>query len=279
MPVLRSKQLKSQKMKIPTHSKEAAATPQNSTAMPQSTRQNTTHIFFWGGPLSNWHSGRIYSGKRTFELLLPKLAELDIGHPPPEAFSSRLLSSVGFGCGEQWMMAMKGWLFERDIELSEKLFPDCGDSEQEFQLLRKEMLAPTRPSLNEREKRAMYDSCLCKCLRSKSPKDQKSYGRRCRNFDVKVWDVASVPVVVACQIARAEVDDQLRRLYLQSGNRVFVEGSPRDTVWGVGIRWDQVSIENPSNWSGENRLGVCHGIACKAVKELWEEKSGAEQVS
>jgi ribA/ribD-fused uncharacterized protein len=278
MPVLKSKQLKSQKMKTPTRSKEAAATPQNSTAMPQSTRQNATHIFFWGGPLSNWHSGRNYSGKRTFELLLPKLAELDINHPPPEAFSSRLLLSVVFRCGEQWMMAMKGWLFERDIELSEKLFPDGGDGEQEFQQLRKEMLGSTRPSLNEKEKRAMYDSCLCKCLRSKSPKDQKSYGRRCRNFDIKVWDVASVPVVVACQIARAEADDELRRLYLQSGDKVFVEGSPTDTVWGVGIRWDHVSIENPSNWFGENRLGVCHGIACKAVRELWKGKVGAEQV-
>jgi ribA/ribD-fused uncharacterized protein len=279
MPVLRSKQLKSQKTKTPARSKGAAAIPQESTAMPQSTRQNATHIFFWGGPLSNWHSSRNYSGKRAFELLLPKLAELDIGHPPPEAFSSRLLSSVDFGCGEQWMMAMKGWLFERDIELSEKLFANGGDAEQEFQLLRREMLTPIRPSLNEKEKRAMYDSCLCKCLRSKTPKDQKSYGRRCRNFDVKVWDIASVPVVVACQIARAEADDQLRSLYLGSENRAFVEGSPRDTVWGVGIRWDQASIENPSSWLGENRLGVCHGIACKAVRELWEEKEGAEQMS
>ena len=173
---------------------------------------------------------------------------------------------------------MKGWLFERDIELSEKLLPDGRDAEQEFQVLRREMLGPIRPSLNEKEKRAMYDSCLCKCLRSRSPMEQKNFGRRCRNFDIKVWDVASVPVVVACQIARAEADDELRRLYLQSGDRVFVEGSPRDNVWGVGIPWHHVSIENPSNWRGENRLGVCHGIACKAVRELWKGKADAEQV-
>src|SRR4051794_17533026 len=223
MPVLRSKQLKSRKMRTPSHSKGAAITPQYPTAMPKSTRQTATHIFFWGGPLSNWHGGSNYSGKRTFELVLPNLTELDISHPPSEAFSSRLLLSADFRGGEQWMMAMKGWLFERDIELSEKLFPDGGDAEQEFELLRSEMLAPTGPSLNEKEKRAMYDSCLCKCLRSKSPMEQKNYGRHCRNFNVKVWDVASVPIVVACQIARAEVDDQLRRLYLRSENRVFVE--------------------------------------------------------
>jgi ribA/ribD-fused uncharacterized protein len=154
------------------------------------------------------------------------------------------------------MMALKGWLFETDIELSEKVFAEGEDAAQEFQALRTETLGPTRPSLSEKKKRALYDCCLCKCLRSKSPKAQKGYGKQCRNLDVKVWGVASIPVVLSCQIALAEADDALRRLYLRSGNRVFVEGSPTDTVWGVGIRWDNVAIGNESNWRGENRLGV-----------------------
>ena len=254
------------------------ATTHQSAAMPPSTRQNATHIFFLGGPLSNWYVGRNYSGERSFELLVPRLAELGIAHPPPEAFSSRLLKGTNFGCGEQWMMAMKGWLFERDIELSEKVFPAGVDSDKEFEALRAEMLGSTRPSLNEGKKRALYDSCLCKCLRSKSPKDQKDFGRHTRNFDLEVWNIASIPVVVSCQIARAEADDALRRLYLQSGERVFVEGSPTDTVWGVGIRWDHVAIEDEKNWWGTNRLGICHGMACKEVRTWWNEKIGAGEV-
>jgi ribA/ribD-fused uncharacterized protein len=247
-------------------------------AMPPSTRQNVTHIFFWGGPLSNWYVGRNYSGERAFELLLARFTELDIAHPAPEAFSTRLLRSTEFGCGEQWMMAMKGWFFERDIELSEKVFAKGDDSGEEFEALKTEMLGPTRPSLSERKKRALYDSCLCKCLRSKSPKEQKAYGKKCRNFDLKVWDIASIPIVVSSQIARAEADDVLRRLYLQSGSRVFVEGSPTDTVWGVGIKWDHVAIKDESKWKGQNRLGICHGIACKEVRAGWEEKFGAGEV-
>ena len=271
----RSDQLNTQTMKTSARSKVGAATTSQPAATPQSTRQNATHIFFWGGPLSNWYVGRNYSGKRAFDLLLPRLAELGIAHPDPEAFSSRLMRSAKFGCGEQWMMAVKGWLFERDIELSEKVFAEGEDAGQELAALKTEMLSPTRPSPSDEKKTALYDSCLCKCLRSKSPKDQKDYGRHCRNFDPKIWNTTSIPVVVSCQIARAEVDDALRRLYMRSANREFVEGSPTDTVWGVGIRWDHVAIENSSNWRGENRLGVCHGMACKAVRQLWVEKLGA----
>jgi ribA/ribD-fused uncharacterized protein len=255
-----------------------AASSKNSD-MPPSTRQNSTHIFFWGGPLSNWHVGRHYSGERAFELLLSRLTELHVSHPGPDAFSSRLLRSTNFGCGEQWMMALKGWFFERDIELSEKLFAGGEDSDEEFAALRTEMLDTTRPSLSEKKKRDLYDSCLCKCLRSKLPKEQKGHGRRCRNFDLQLWDIVSIPVVVSCLIARAEADDVLRILYMRAGSRAFVEGSPTDTIWGVGIHWGDAKIDNESNWRGANKLGICHGIACKEVQAEWEDKLSAPQVA
>ena len=247
--------------------------------MPPSTRQNATHVFFWGGPWSKWYVGRTYSGEGAFELLLPRLAKLDIEHPQSEAFSSRLLRAADLACGEQWMMAMKGWLFERDVELSEKLVPADEDAGREFEAMRTGMLGPTRPSLGDKKKREMYNSCLCKCLRSKSPKDQKFYGRQCRNFDLQVWDMASIPVVVPCQIARAEADDMLRGIYMRSRKRIFVEGSPTDVVWGVGIKCDRVAIEEENNWIGENRLGVCHGLASKEVRTLLDEKVGAGEVA
>ena len=56
------------------------------------------------------------------------------------------------------------------------------------------------------------------------------------------------------------------------GTRAFVEVSPRDTNWVVGIRWDQVVIGKEENWKGESRQGACHGEACTFVRESWEEK-------
>mgnify|MGYP006105085405 FL=1 len=34
-----------------------------------------------------------------------------------------------------------------------------------------------------------------------------------------------------------------------------MEASPVDTIWGIGMASDNVNIENPSKWEGENLLG------------------------
>ena len=36
----------------------------------------------------------------------------------------------------------------------------------------------------------------------------------------------------------------------------FVEGSPYDRIWGVGIKWTDKAIADKDNWRGENLLGA-----------------------
>lgn len=72
--------------------------------------------------------------------------------------------------------------------------------------------------------------------------------------------------MVAGCVARAEVDDELKGLYLASGRRVFVEGSRRDRVWGVGLDWKSQEILEKNNWRGSNRLGEAHDDAARMVK-------------
>lgn len=222
----------------------------------EKTRQSKTHIFFLAGPLSNWYKAHTYSGARALALTIDKLDQITVDHPAASVLSSRLLAAHTFNCGEQWLMAMKGWLFERDIQLSENTITD-----EEFDSLSAQLLAHKAPSRDEPLIREFYLSTLCSVLRTASPKEQKSLGRKCRNLDPAIWDTASVPVVVACSIARAEADHVLRKVYVKAGKRTFVEGSPTDTIWGVGIHWAHSSIEDPKNWRGSNRLGVCHGFA------------------
>lgn len=228
----------------------------------EKTRCNKTHIFFWSGPLSNWYKGEAFPGARALDLTIPKLDEMEINRPAELALSSRLLAAHTFICGEQWMMAMKGWLFERNVWGSDDTITD-----EKFQLLSTQLLAPQPPPKDQPLVRELYFSSLCSVLRSTSPKDQKALGRKCRDFDEAIWATASVPVVVACCVARAEADPELKRIYLRSGHRTFVEGSPLDCIWGVGIRWNSPSIEHPRNWRGTNRLGVCHGLARDRILE------------
>jgi len=37
----------------------------------------------------------------------------------------------------------------------------------------------------------------------------------------------------------------------------FVEASPYDDIWGIGIGVGTLGIENPANWQGTNWLGEC----------------------
>lgn len=266
-------------------SKQAITVPQQSSSDSsasgiiniRSSRVNENFIFFWGGPLSNWNLGTKFPGSRCLELLLPRLEEIKIKHPASDAFSTLLLRSHDFVCGEQWMMALKGWLFERDISLSER--SEGTFRHGEFQTLRDQMLS-SNPCFDKDDnenvinvKWAMYNSTLCRCLRSEIPREHKYFGRQARLFQSDVWDKASMDIVVSASVARAEKDDELANVYRNSGTRRFVEGSPLDKIWGVGLRYDAKPIEDPRNWKGENRLGTCHDRARKIFFEGHEKEN------
>lgn len=226
-------------------------------------RTTPTHIIFHGGLLSQWHPCPTpFRGAAALSHTLPRLTTLSIPHPPATSLTTRLLSISHFARGEQWMMALKAWLFEHDApSLSES---DGPLSEQDLSDLHAQMLSPTSPE--DPVRATLWASSMCRILRTNMPRAQKALGRRVRGFDEEVWRTASVAVVVGGCVARAGVDPALRRVYVAAGGRTFVEGSPRDRVWGVGLRWDGREVEDEKNWRGENRLGVCHGIAAEVVR-------------
>ncbi|KAL4965696.1 NADAR family protein [Aspergillus stella-maris] len=228
-------------------------------------RVTYTHIYFVRGILSNWSaSSEPFSGGRALQLCLLQLDELSIPHPAEDATSTRLIKSFGFGRGEQWMMAMKAWLFERlDIELGE----ETGVPDPDFDALCKEMLSTAPPTSSTPQRKQLWNSSLCSILRTNSPMMQKILGRKVPNFDEGLWDKISGAIVLAGCIARAEVDKNLERLYIAAGERVFVEGSKKDRVWGVGLDWRCKEILDEKCWRGGNRLGRAHCEAAAVVRD------------
>jgi ribA/ribD-fused uncharacterized protein len=109
-------------------------------------------------------------------------------------------------------------------------------------------------------------SVLRSILASKKPYEQKALGRKVPGFINSIWQAASSEIVIASQITRAEVDQHLAEIYLKS-DKILVEGSPADKIWGVGLHWKGTAIEDERNWIGENRLGWCHGLARKMFRE------------
>ena len=50
-------------------------------------------------------------------------------------------------------------------------------------------------------------------------------------------------------------NDDLKAFLLKTGDKILVEASPYDTVWGIGMKEDNPDCHNPRLWKGENLLG------------------------
>lgn len=92
-------------------------------------------------------------------------------------------------------------------------------------------------------------------MASYNPMDMKKLGRRVRNFLPYVWDNNCQDIVKRANLAKFSQNPKLKEFLLSTGDKIIVEASPNDTVWGIGLPADSPDAVNPSRWRGENRLG------------------------
>lgn len=96
---------------------------------------------------------------------------------------------------------------------------------------------------------------LDEILKGSSPKKIKALGRRVRNFNEDVWNECKYNIVLKGNIAKFSQNGELKEFLLTTKERILVEASPYDKVWGIGMSADNKKIENPLMWNGENLLG------------------------
>ncbi len=94
-----------------------------------------------------------------------------------------------------------------------------------------------------------------KILDSESPAKAKAYGRQVSGFNQKVWDGEKFDIVVTGNFLKFSQNEDLKEFLLNTNDRVLVEASPVDRVWGNGLPSDHEHADNPKHWRGENLLG------------------------
>ncbi|MER5850543.1 NADAR family protein [Streptomyces sp. NPDC002012] len=94
-----------------------------------------------------------------------------------------------------------------------------------------------------------------KAVEAKSPAQAKKVGRLVRGFDEAVWERERYALVVAGSVHKFAQAPELREFLLNTGDRVLVEASPMDRIWGIGLAADDPRAENPATWRGLNLLG------------------------
>lgn len=92
-------------------------------------------------------------------------------------------------------------------------------------------------------------------MKTADPRRIKDLGRQVRKFDEDTWKANAEQIVYAGNYAKFSQSGGYLHYLLGTEDRIIVEGSPYDRIWGVGISWSDPRIEDEANWRGENLLG------------------------
>ena len=94
-----------------------------------------------------------------------------------------------------------------------------------------------------------------KIMSTNNPKSQKSYGRKVKNFDDKIWYLECEKIMYNANLLKYSQNEELQKLLLQTENKELVEASPYDKIWGVGLGPRDKNIIDKNKWKGLNKLG------------------------
>lgn len=96
---------------------------------------------------------------------------------------------------------------------------------------------------------------LEKVLNAKNPGEAKKVGRTVKGFNEEKWLQHRFDIVVEANMLKFSQNPELKEYLLNTGNRVLVEASQVDKIWGIGLASDDSKAQNPNQWKGLNLLG------------------------
>jgi ribA/ribD-fused uncharacterized protein len=108
-------------------------------------------------------------------------------------------------------------------------------------------------------------------LSTPSPKEAKALGRKVRGFDAEKWLVISYPIMIAVNGTKYLQNPRLKEMLLATGDKILVEASPYDKIWGIGLREDDDRCLDEHQWQGMNLLG-------KALMQIRQQLNQIKQV-
>lgn len=110
-------------------------------------------------------------------------------------------------------------------------------------------------------------AALARVLEAKTPAEAKRVGREVAGYVDAVWDKHRFDVVVEGNVAKFGQHDDLRTFLLATHERILVEASPHDRIWGIGMDSAHPDARNPEKWHGQNLLGFALMEARERLRE------------
>lgn len=138
--------------------------------------------------------------------------------------------SIGKGCFSQW--------FEASFQVDGQTYLTA----EHFMMAEKARL------FDDQETRTSI-------LAARTPAEAKKLGRGVKGFDDALWEQGRFDIVVRANNAKFSQNRALRDYLLNTGDRVLVEASPVDRIWGIGLAANDERALEPRAWCGLNLLG------------------------
>lgn len=92
-------------------------------------------------------------------------------------------------------------------------------------------------------------------MKEDTPREFKRLGRLIENFDNDIWNREKRNIVLKGNIHKFSQNEKLKKLLLDTVDKILIEASPYDDIWGVKLRETDSLILNINTWKGQNLLG------------------------
>jgi ribA/ribD-fused uncharacterized protein len=116
---------------------------------------------------------------------------------------------------------------------------------------------PTAEHWMMAEKARLFDdkTQLANVLATEKPAAAKAFGRKVENFVPPLWEVKKGEIVIKGNVAKFSQNVDLQAFLLKTGDKIIVEASPVDSIWGIGLAPENPLATQPEHWRGRNLLG------------------------
>lgn len=107
------------------------------------------------------------------------------------------------------------------------------------------------------KKAALFEDfeIMNKIIKANSPADVKKLGREVKNYNDTIWLENRYEIVKTGNFYKFSQNLELHKFLLNTNEKILVEASPVDAIWGIGLASDHKNANNPKEWKGLNLLG------------------------
>ena len=105
-----------------------------------------------------------------------------------------------------------------------------------------------------------------KILNTTNPRSIKMYGRKVKKFNDKIWISHRERIVYNGNLLKFRQNKNLKKKLLETKDKILVEASPYDEIWGIGMSTNNKNHLDETKWRGLNLLGKCLMLVRNTIK-------------